>query len=76
MKKWCKIADNACFDIRVNSVLESTNLREGDDIADLIVLAKQQNYNNSPQGILDKLISKNSIFSKLIHNFDLVLECN
>lgn len=72
-EKWSKIADSACFNVKVNTVLEHTDLNEGDDVADLIVLLKKENYCDSPQGTLDKLRVKNPLLNLLIEIFDLIM---
>ncbi|PWD99354.1 DUF6371 domain-containing protein [Marinilabilia rubra] len=74
--KWRKIAENTCFNVHVNTVLENTNLNEGDDIADLVISIKKEQYLAGPEAIIDKLKRKNKHLNLLIEKFDLcVTQC-
>jgi hypothetical protein len=70
-EKWRKIADNACFNVHVNSVLENTDLKEGDDIADLVISIKKEQYLAGPEVLIDKFKRKNKYLGLLIKKFDL-----
>lgn len=70
-EKWSKIAERACFDVRVNTVLENTYLKEGDDIADLVISIKKEQYQPSPEALINKLKKKNKYLGVLIEKFDL-----
>ncbi|MBK3519967.1 DUF6371 domain-containing protein [Carboxylicivirga marina] len=69
--KWIKIAESACFHVQVNTVLENTDLNEGDDIADLIITIKKERYQDSPLAIIDMLRNKNKYLSMFIDKFEL-----
>lgn len=71
--KWSKIAESACFDVKVNEVLENTELNEGDDIADLVISVKKPQYLSRPEAIIEKLSKKNKNLELLIEKFDLVV---
>nr|WP_321451347.1 DUF6371 domain-containing protein [uncultured Carboxylicivirga sp.] len=70
-EKWSKIAERACFDVRVNTVLENTDLNEGDDIADLVICIKKDQYKKSSQAIIDSFKRKNDYLNLLMEKFDL-----
>ncbi|MCU4166555.1 DUF6371 domain-containing protein [Carboxylicivirga caseinilyticus] len=70
-EKWSKIAESACFDVRVNTVLEYTDLNEGDDIADLVISIKKEQYNASPEALLDRFKKRNDYLNLLLEIFDL-----
>ncbi len=69
--KWSEIVHNACFDVKVDDVLEKTDLKEGEDIADLVISVQRVAKNSSPEVIVNKLISKNPSLKSLIDVFDL-----
>ncbi len=69
--KWKKIAQSVCFDVYVNDVLEYTDLKEGDDIADLVIAVKKEAKNSSPETIVNNLIHNNPSMKSLIDLFDL-----
>jgi len=71
--KWRKIAASACFDVKVNDVLENTDLNEGDDIADLVIPIKRSQYLSSPEAIIEKLSKNNKNLKLLIGKFDVVV---
>jgi len=71
--KWSKIAENACFDVHVNTVLENTGLKEGDDIADLVISIKKEQYLAGPDALIDNLKKKNRLLNLLIERFDLII---
>ena len=73
--KWSKIAESACFGVKVNDVLENTELNEGDDIADLVISVKKSQYLSRPEAIIEKLSKKNKSLELLIEKFDLVVTC-
>jgi len=75
-EKWSKIATSACFDVLVNTVLENTDLNEGDDIADLVISVKKEQYLLRPTAAIDNLNSKNQNISLLIEKFNLVPSCD
>ncbi|MCW3807427.1 DUF6371 domain-containing protein [Plebeiibacterium marinum] len=70
-EKWSKIAERVCFDVRVNTVLEYTDLNEGDDIADLVISIKKEQYNASPEALLDRFKKRNDYLNLLLEIFDL-----
>jgi len=70
-KKWSKIAESACFDVHVNTVLEKTDLNEGDDIADLVISIKKEQYLAGPEALINRLKKKNTFLGLLIEKFDL-----
>lgn len=70
-EKWSKIAESACFDVHVNTVLENTDLNEGDDIADLVISIKKEQYLAGPEALIDKFKRKNKYLDLLIEKFDL-----
>lgn len=72
-KKWSRIADKACFEVKVNYVLEYTDLNEGDDIADLVILIKYKQYQASPESLIQTFIKKNKFFKLFLEEFDLVV---
>jgi len=74
--KWSKIAKSACFDVRVNTVLENIDIKEGDDIADLIISIKKEQYLTGPDALINKLKKKNKYLDLLIEKFDLVTSCD
>ncbi|TLX70748.1 hypothetical protein E9993_21765 [Labilibacter sediminis] len=69
--KWSKIAERACFDVQVNTVLEHTDLNEGDDIADLVISIKKEQCLAGPDALINKLKKKNKYLDLLIKKFDL-----
>ncbi len=69
--KWSKIAESACLDVYVNTVLENTDLNEGDDIADLVITIKKEQYLTSPEILINQLTNKNVYLGQLIEKFDL-----
>ncbi len=69
--KWSKIAQESISDIKVNDVLERTDLNEGDDIADLVISVRKEQYQASKEVILDKFLIKNMDINNLIKRFDL-----
>ncbi len=71
--KWSKIAESACFEVKVNEVLENTELNEGDDIADLVISIKKVQYLSSPKAIIEKLSKKNKNLELLIEMLNLVV---
>ncbi|MBR8536111.1 hypothetical protein KDU71_11130 [Carboxylicivirga sediminis] len=71
--KWSKISESACFDVHVNTVLENTALNEGDDIADLVISIKKEQYLAGPEGLIDKFKRKNKYLGLLMDEFDLKL---
>ncbi|TLX71381.1 hypothetical protein E9993_20650 [Labilibacter sediminis] len=73
--KWIKIAESACFHVQVNTVLENTDLNEGDDIADLVISIKKEQYLAGPEALIDKFKRKNKYLGLLIQKFDLVIGC-
>jgi hypothetical protein len=72
-EKWSKMAEMACFNVHVNTVLENTDLNEGDDIADLVISIKKEQYLKSPEAIVDMLKRRNKCLQLLIRKFDLAL---
>ena len=72
--KWSKIAESAYFDVHVNTVLENTDLNEGDDIADLVISIKKEKYKVSPEALIDKFNNKNRYFPMLMMKFNLTVE--
>ncbi len=72
-QKWSRIAENACFDVKVNDVLENTNLLEGDDVADLVISIKNEQYGRSPEALIDKFCAANPAFESFMDKFDLVV---
>ncbi|TLX76470.1 hypothetical protein E9993_06155 [Labilibacter sediminis] len=72
-KKWSKIAESACFKVNVNTVLENTDLSEGDDIADLVISIKKTQYLAGPDALISKLKKKNKYLGLLMDEFDLKL---
>ncbi len=72
-EKWCKIAERACFNIHVNTVLENTDFNEGDDIADLVISIKKEQYKESPEAVIDMFKKKNRYLKLLIDKFDLIV---
>lgn len=70
-EKWSKIADAACFHVHVNTVLENTDLNEGDDIADLVISIKEEQRMRSPEMLVQKMTDKNTAMKCLIEAFDL-----
>jgi len=71
--KWRSIAQKACFDVKVNNVLEKTDLKDGDDIADLVISIKSEQYLKSPECIIDKFKKENKEFGRFMQAFDLVV---
>lgn len=69
--KWSKIAESTCFNVHVNTVLENTDLKEGDDIADLVISIKKEQYLVGPEALIDKFKRKNKYLGLLIQKFDL-----
>ena len=53
--------------------MENTDLNEGDDIADLIISIKQEQYQASPEAIIDQFKMKNDFLNQLVEVFDLVI---
>ncbi|WP_139314889.1 DUF6371 domain-containing protein [Saccharicrinis aurantiacus] len=72
-QKWSTIAHKASFDVSVNSILEDTNLNEGDDIADLVIAIKKDRYKRSPEAIVDAFVAKNKNLKGLMDKFGLVI---
>ena len=72
-EKWSKIAVSACLDVHVNTVLENTDLNEGDDIADLVISIKKEQYLAGPEALINKFKQINPIFNQLINKFDLLV---
>ena len=72
-EKWNKIAESACFNVQVNPFLENTDLNEGDDIADLVVSIKKEQYKASPEAVLDRFKERNKYLNQLIEKFDLII---
>ncbi len=72
-KKWNRIAQQACFKVNVNNVLEKTNLLEGDDIADLVISIQKEQYKRSPDALIEYFINKNPTLKSLITAFDLAV---
>ncbi|MBP8790148.1 MAG: hypothetical protein KBH01_01805 [Breznakibacter sp.] len=72
-EKWSRIAEEACFDVVVNDVLEQTDLEEGDDIADLVLSIRKAQYLSSPEAVIDRFTGQNPNFAQLIKVFDLVV---
>ncbi|TRX66286.1 hypothetical protein FNN09_13840 [Carboxylicivirga sp. M1479] len=70
-EKWCKIAKAACFIVCVNTVLENTNLNEGDDVADLVIAVKKERYQDSSASVIDSFKNKNEYLCSLIDRFKL-----
>ncbi|TRX70341.1 DUF6371 domain-containing protein [Carboxylicivirga sp. M1479] len=70
-EKWIKIAESTCLDVHVNTVLENTDLNEGDDIADLIISVKKEQYKARPDALIDNFKKKNEYISLLIDRLDL-----
>ncbi len=73
-KKWSKLAEGSILPVKVDNVIENSELSEGSDVADLVITIKRLEYDNSPDGIIDQLISINPVLSRLIETFDLILE--
>jgi hypothetical protein len=71
-EKWSNIADAACFEVKVNTVLENTTLSDGDDVADLVVSIKKEAYRSSPNAVIERLTKKNPSLKLLIEKFDLI----
>jgi len=69
--KWSDVAQKACFEVKVNDILEKTTLPEGKDIADLIIEIKTLEKQNSPKGILERMTCMNPNLTALIKMFDL-----
>ncbi|MCU4165871.1 DUF6371 domain-containing protein [Carboxylicivirga caseinilyticus] len=72
-EKWSKIAESTCFNIHVNSVLENTDINEGDDIADLVISIKKDQYKTSPEAVIDRFKKRNKYLNLLIEKFDLIM---
>nr|WP_321452951.1 DUF6371 domain-containing protein [uncultured Carboxylicivirga sp.] len=70
-EKWSKIAESASFKVQVNTVLENTDLREGDDIADLVISIKKEQYKTSPEAVIDRFKERNKYLNLLIEKFEL-----
>ncbi len=73
-EKWSKIAESACFDVHVNNVLENTYLNEGDDIADLVISIKKEQYQTSPNVLNKEFLKKNPYMKLLVEKLDLIIE--
>lgn len=71
-EKWSKIAQSACFDVHVNKVLENTSLKEGGDIADLVISIINKKFLSCPKEIIKKFSRKNPNVKMLIERFDLI----
>lgn len=69
--RWSNIAKKACFNVKVHDTLEHTDLNEGDDLADLIISIKIEQYLKSPKAMLDGFTVKNPALKNLIEKFDL-----
>ncbi len=73
-EKWSKVATSACFDVHVNTVLEYTDLNEGDDIADLVISIKREQYLIGPDAMIKKFSRKNKHLELFIEKFDLDIQ--
>lgn len=73
-EKWIKLAEGSVLSVQVDSVIEKSQLSEGSDIADLVISIKKLEYDNSPNGIIEQLVSINPELNKLIARFGLIIE--
>ena len=71
-KKWTKLAEGSALPIKVDDIIENSELAEGSDVADLVISIKRLEYDNSPNGIMKQLIIKNPTIINLIETFDLI----
>ncbi|MBI9066911.1 MAG: hypothetical protein JEZ09_06425 [Salinivirgaceae bacterium] len=73
-EKWTKLAEGSVLSMKVDSVIEKSQLSEGSDIADLVISIKRMHFENSPNGIIEQLIGINPELNKLIGRFGLMVE--
>jgi len=69
--KWSKIAEDACFEVKVNDVIEHTDLDEGDEIADLVISIMKIQTKHCHKSIIEKMMQENRCFKMPVQVFDL-----
>lgn len=72
-ERWSRIADGACYDVNVNTVLENTSLKEGDDIADLVINVSKELYQLRKETNFGRFKRKNKHLKLLVEKFDLIV---
>ena len=70
---WSNMAKAVDFPVRVNEILEHTNLPEGSDIADVIMEVKTKEFNTSTKGQFMTQLRINPLINKLVQKFNLNL---
>ena len=69
--KWSKFAKDSVFPVKVDTIIENSNLPDGSDVADLVISIKRLEYDNRPNGIIEQFVKINPVLSTLIEKFDL-----
>ena len=73
-ERWKGFAEQAVFNVKINDTIEKTDLPEGADIADLVLMIKKQQKERSKPFLLSQMISKNPVLSQMIEMFNLQID--